>query len=83
MSRPNEGMIRINVELAPLAAQHFESNRQSETTILISRQLEKCFKDSKCIDLESLCIVADKKVIKILTIYYYILICLIYILCLI
>jgi len=64
MSRPNEGMIRINVELAPLAAQHFESNRQSEATILISRQLEKCFKDSKCIDLESLCIVADKKVTK-------------------
>ncbi|XP_077254858.1 exosome complex component Rrp45 isoform X4 [Temnothorax americanus] len=55
-------MIRINVELTPLAAQHFESGRQSEAAILISRQLEKCFKDSKCIDLESLCIVADKKV---------------------
>lgn len=62
MSRPNEGTIYINVELAPLAAQHFESGRQSEAAILISRQLEKCFKDSKCIDLESLCIVADKKV---------------------
>ncbi|KAL0126113.1 hypothetical protein PUN28_004914 [Cardiocondyla obscurior] len=61
-SRPNEGMIRISVELTPLAAQHFESGRQSEAAILISRQLEKCFKDSKCIDLESLCIVADKKV---------------------
>lgn len=62
LSRPNEGMIRINVELTPLAAQHFESGRPSEAAILISRQLEKCFKDSKCIDLESLCIVADKKV---------------------
>ncbi|XP_011646483.1 exosome complex component rrp45 isoform X1 [Pogonomyrmex barbatus] len=61
-SRPNEGTIRINVELTPLAAQHFESGRQSEAAILISRQLEKCFKDSKCIDLESLCIVADKKI---------------------
>ncbi|CAL1689675.1 unnamed protein product [Lasius platythorax] len=61
-SRPNEGTIYINVELAPLAAQHFESGRQSEAAILISRQLEKCIKDSKCIDLESLCIVADKKV---------------------
>ncbi|KYQ49815.1 Exosome complex exonuclease RRP45 [Trachymyrmex zeteki] len=61
-SRPNEGMIRINVELAPLAAQHFEGGRQSEAAILINRQLEKCFKDSKCMDLESLCIVADKKV---------------------
>jgi len=42
-SRLNEGMIRINVELAPLAAQHFEGGRQSEAAILISRQLEKCF----------------------------------------
>lgn len=61
-SRPNEGMIRVNVELSPLAAQHFESGRQTEATVLISRQLEKCFKDSKCVDLESLCIVANKKV---------------------
>ncbi|KAL6436608.1 hypothetical protein ACFW04_004815 [Cataglyphis niger] len=60
--RSNEGTIYINVELSPLAAQHFESGRPSEAAILISRQLEKCFKDSKCIDLESLCIVADKKV---------------------
>ncbi|XP_035732684.1 exosome complex component RRP45-like isoform X1 [Vespa mandarinia] len=61
-SRPNEGMIYINVELNPLAAQHFESNRQSEAAILINRQLEKSIKDSKCVDLESLCIVAEKKV---------------------
>ncbi|XP_053978897.1 exosome complex component RRP45 isoform X2 [Hylaeus volcanicus] len=60
-SRPNEGMLHINVELNPMAAQHFDAGKQSESSILISRQLEKCFKDSKCIDLESLCIVADKK----------------------
>ncbi|KAK0162512.1 hypothetical protein PV327_006285 [Microctonus hyperodae] len=62
LSRPNEGMIHINVELNPLAAPHFESGRQSEMSVLMTRQLEKCFKDSKCVDLESLCIVADKKV---------------------
>lgn len=61
-SRPNEGMLHINVELTPLAAKHFESGRQSEITAFINRQLEKCFKDSKCVDLECLCIVADKKV---------------------
>ena len=61
-SRPNEGILHINVELNPMAAQHFDGGRQSESSILISRQLEKCFKDSKCIDLESLCIVADKQV---------------------
>lgn len=61
-SRPNEGMIFINVELNPLAASHFEPGRQTELGVLINRQLEKCFKDSRCIDLESLCIVADQKV---------------------
>ncbi|XP_076624324.1 exosome complex component Rrp45 isoform X4 [Colletes latitarsis] len=55
-------MLHINVELNPMAAQHFDGGKQSEFSILISNQLEKCFKDSKCIDLESLCIVADKKV---------------------
>lgn len=61
-SRPNEGMLHVNVELNPLAAQHFESGRQSEAAALINRQLEKCLKESRCVDLESLCIVADKKV---------------------
>ncbi|XP_012286754.1 exosome complex component RRP45 [Orussus abietinus] len=60
-SRPNEGMLYINVELNPLAAPHFEGNRQSDIAVVLNRQLEKCFKDSKCIDLESLCIVADKQ----------------------
>lgn len=79
LSRPNEGMIHINVELTPLAAQHFESGRQSEAAILISRQLEKCFKDSKCVDLESLCIVADKKVSGIFDIFKYcIIMCCVY-----
>ncbi|XP_015126288.1 exosome complex component RRP45 [Diachasma alloeum] len=62
VSRPNEGMVHINVELTPLAAPYFEAGRQSEAGVLLTRQLEKCFKDSRCIDLESLCIVADKKV---------------------
>ena len=61
-SRPNEGMLHINVELNALVAQNFDSGTQSELSVLISRQLEKCFKDSKCIDLESLCIIADKMV---------------------
>ncbi|XP_058806814.1 exosome complex component RRP45 isoform X2 [Phymastichus coffea] len=61
-ARPNEGMLHVNVELNPLAASHFEGGRGSEATAVINRQLEKCLKDSRCIDLESLCIVADKKV---------------------
>ncbi|XP_034936256.1 exosome complex component rrp45 [Chelonus insularis] len=62
LSRPNEGILYINVELNPLAAAHFEAGRQSDAGVLITRLLEMCFKDSRCIDLEALCIVADKKV---------------------
>lgn len=73
LSRPNEGLLYINVELNPLAAAHFEAGRQSEAGVSLTRQLERCFKDSRCIDMESLCIVADKKVIySIIFIFSYV-----------
>ncbi|KAF4524684.1 hypothetical protein B566_EDAN009528, partial [Ephemera danica] len=61
-TRPNEGMLHINVGLSPMGAPHFETGRQSDTSIQLNRLLEKCIKDSKCVDLESLCIVAEEKV---------------------
>ncbi|GBP89736.1 Exosome complex component RRP45 [Eumeta japonica] len=60
--RPNEGILYINVEVGPMAAPHFEPNRQTDLSVYLNRLLEKCFKDSKCIDLESLCIVVEEKV---------------------
>ncbi|KAH0563544.1 hypothetical protein KQX54_016258 [Cotesia glomerata] len=45
-----------------LAAAHFEVGRQSEVGVALTRQLERCFKDSRCLDKEYLFIVADKKV---------------------
>ncbi|XP_050362650.1 exosome complex component RRP45 [Nymphalis io] len=60
--RPNEGVLFINVEISPMAAPQFEANRQTDLTVYLNRLLEKCYKDSKCIDLESLCIVVEEKV---------------------
>ncbi|CAG9091571.1 unnamed protein product [Plutella xylostella] len=60
--RPNEGILYVNVELGPMAAPQFEANRQSDLSVYLNRLLEKCYKDSKCIDLESLCIVVEEKV---------------------
>ncbi|XP_045520693.1 exosome complex component RRP45 [Pieris brassicae] len=60
--RPNEGIIFINVDISPMAAPQFEANRQTDHTVNLNRLLEKCYKDSKCIDLESLCIVVEEKV---------------------
>ncbi|XP_055371052.1 uncharacterized protein LOC129605366 [Condylostylus longicornis] len=60
--RPNEGILHINVELSPMAAAHFEAGRNSELTVRINRILERTFKDSKCVDLESLCVIAEDRV---------------------
>lgn len=60
--RPNEGLLYINVEMNPMAAPHIEANRQTDLGVHLNRILEKTYKDSKCIDLESLCIVVEEKV---------------------
>lgn len=61
-TRPNEGLLFIKVELGPMAAPHFEANRSSDLSVQVNRILERAFKDSRCIDLESLCIIAEEKV---------------------
>ncbi|KAJ8986092.1 hypothetical protein NQ317_003387 [Molorchus minor] len=61
-SRPSEGILNINIELNPIAAPHFEAGRQSDLSVQLNRLLEKCLKDSKAVDLESLCIKMNEKV---------------------
>lgn len=52
----------INVEFGPMAAPHYEPGKQPEIGVLTSRILERAFSDSRCVDLESLCIVSEEKV---------------------
>ncbi|XP_022179851.1 exosome complex component RRP45-like isoform X2 [Myzus persicae] len=56
-SRPNEGVLQISAELAG-------DDKLNDLT-KINQVLERFYKDSKCIDLESLCIIAEEKVWKI------------------
>lgn len=49
-----------------MAAPQFEVGRQSELSVHLNRLLEKCIKDSRAVDLESLCIKLGEKVIRIL-----------------
>ncbi|XP_067000313.2 exosome complex component RRP45 [Anabrus simplex] len=60
-TRPNEGLLLLYVELSPMGAPHFEVG-QSDLGVQLNRLLEKCIKDSRCLDLESLCITAEEKV---------------------
>lgn len=60
--RPNEGLFFMNVELSLMASPYIEPGRASNLSTHIQRLLDKCLYDSKAIDLESLCIVAEDKV---------------------
>ncbi|KAF7280504.1 exosome complex component Rrp45 [Rhynchophorus ferrugineus] len=60
-SRPNEGMLNINLELNTMADPSFDASRQSDLSSQLNRLLEKCIKDSKAVDLESLCIKMNER----------------------
>ncbi|KAL4230579.1 Exosome complex component RRP45 [Mactra antiquata] len=64
-ARPADGTLYINVELSPMACPSFEPGRLSDFGVEINRLLERCLKESRCIDTESLCIVAGEKVWEI------------------
>lgn len=60
--RPFEGIFTINSEISPMASPHFESGKNSNEEILITRLIEKAVRRSNALDLESLCVIAGEKV---------------------
>ncbi|KAM6120327.1 exosome complex component RRP45 [Pterocles gutturalis] len=64
-NRPTEGILFFNVELSPMAAPGFEPGRQSELLVELNSLIERCLRNSECIDTESLCVVAGEKVWQI------------------
>ncbi|XP_043917467.1 exosome complex component RRP45 [Protopterus annectens] len=62
MNRPTEGVVHFNLELSPMASPVFEAGRNSELCVKLNQLLERCFRNSKCIDTESLCVVSGEKV---------------------
>uniref|UniRef100_A0A8C0G4Z0 Exosome complex component RRP45 n=1 Tax=Chelonoidis abingdonii TaxID=106734 RepID=A0A8C0G4Z0_CHEAB len=65
LNRATEGILFFNLELSPMAAPAFEPGRQPELLVKLNRLLERCLRNSKCIDTESLCVVAGVKVWQI------------------
>jgi len=61
-TRPTEGQLFLNVELSPMASPAFENGRQTDNGVEINRLVERCLKESRPIDVESLCLVAGEKV---------------------
>ncbi|GBE62013.1 3 exoribonuclease domain 1 containing protein [Babesia ovata] len=62
LERPNEGTLAFYVEVAPMCSQVYEPGRQTEHEEQLLQILEKAFKDSGAVDVESLCIVAGRYV---------------------
>ncbi|XP_033742513.1 exosome complex component RRP45-like [Pecten maximus] len=65
-TRPSDGVLFINVELSPMACPSFEG-RSHELGVEINRLLERCLKESRCVDMESLCIISGEKVWQVRT----------------
>lgn len=62
---PNEGILIVNAELVPLASPVFEPGPPSEESISLSRYVDRSIRESKTIDLSSLCIVPGRSVYSI------------------
>jgi exosome complex component RRP45 len=60
--RPTNGVLQFRVVLSPMASPSFELNRMTWLGVKIERLLEKCIRDTRAVDTESLCIIADNKV---------------------
>ena len=66
-SRPAEGFLRFSVSLSPLSSPSYSAassaaTAASDSAVELLRLLERCMKESRCVDTEALCIVAGEKV---------------------
>jgi exosome complex component RRP42 len=59
---PNEGIIRTEAELTPLAFSEFESGPPGEDAVEIARVVDRAIRESQCIDLKKLCVAEGEKV---------------------
>lgn len=53
---PNSGVLTTNAELRPIASSTFEKGPPGEDTIELARVVDRGVRESKCLDLEKLCI---------------------------
>ncbi|MBO3768934.1 MAG: exosome complex protein Rrp42 [Thermoproteota archaeon] len=59
---PNEGILIVNAELVPLASPVFEPGPPSEESISLARYVDRSIRESKAVDLSSLCIIPGRSV---------------------
>lgn len=59
---PKEGILMVHAEFSPLASPEFESGPPGEDAIELARVVDRGIRESKCIELDKLCIIPKEKV---------------------
>lgn len=59
---PDAGVLTVNAELVPLASPTFEPGPPDENSVELARVVDRGIRESKAMDLESLCVEPGKKV---------------------
>lgn len=59
---PDEGVVTVNAELAPIASPFFESGPPTEVGIELARVVDRGVRQSKAVDTKKLCILKGEKV---------------------
>ena len=59
---PDEGVLIVNTELVPVASPTFDPGPPNETAIEIARVTDRGIRESKCIELDKLCITPSEEV---------------------
>lgn len=60
--RGNEGRVTINVEFSPMASPNFEPGRPGEEASELAVVLERAIRETGAVDVESLCVLAGRRV---------------------
>ncbi|PSS21622.1 Exosome complex component RRP45B like [Actinidia chinensis var. chinensis] len=60
--RPNEGTVSIYTEFSPMADPSFEAGRPGESSVELGRIIDRGLRESRAVDMESLCVIAGKLV---------------------
>lgn len=60
--RPTEGFLSFHVNLSPMSSPYIDLGRPSERAVEIGRLIDRCFRESRAVDTESLCLLAGELV---------------------
>ncbi|KAK1291313.1 hypothetical protein QJS10_CPB17g00495 [Acorus calamus] len=60
--RANEGTFSVFVEFSPMADPAFEAGRPGEAAVELGRVIDRGLRESRAVDMESLCVIAGKLV---------------------